>query len=69
MTTMQMKLKPWMAPNYAQLEMPPGEREDGVKELPSFHVKELSQEALDGHARAWLMDLYLKAAKPNPWLK
>lgn len=67
MTMMQMNLKPWLAPNYAPMEMPPGKREDGVKELPSFHVSELSQEALDGQAKRWLSDLYIKAKKPNPW--
>lgn len=65
--TIEMKLKPWLSPNYAPLEMPPGKREDGVKELPSFHVSELPQEALDAQARQWLIDLYAKAKKPNPW--
>jgi hypothetical protein len=64
---MKMKLKPWLSPNYAQVEMPPRPRQDGPKEPPSLHVSELSAEALDGLAEQWLADLYTKAGKPNRW--
>ena len=67
MSTMPMKLQPWQPPNFARLEMPPGNRQEGFKETPALHVSELSQDALDGLASQWLTDLYAKAEKPNNW--
>jgi hypothetical protein len=65
--SIEMKLKPWQVPNFANIEMPPGRKEDGVQALPSIPIKELSIEALNGLATGWLLDLYEKAGKPNPW--
>lgn len=67
MTTIQMKLKPWQVPNFAQVEMPPGLKQGGVRELPSIAVADLSDEALTGLAVQWLTDLYAKAGKTPNW--
>ena len=68
MTDMLMKLAPWRAPDFAQLQAAPASREDGFKEFPTVSVRDLSQEALDALAGEWLGDLYTKAGKPSPWI-
>lgn len=66
MATIELKLKPWTTPNFATVEQPPRPKQDGMRELPSIPVKELSQEALDGLATEWLRELYEKAGKVQP---
>lgn len=67
MTTIAMKLKHWTVPNFANIEMPPGLKQDGVKELPSIPIAELDAEALTSLAHQWLTDLYAKAGKAPNW--
>ncbi len=67
MASIEMKLKPWQTPNYAQVELPSAPKQEGVRELPSVHVSELSLEALDDLARQWLTDLYNKAGKRDQY--
>lgn len=67
MPTVELKLKPMLTPNYVQVDMPPGAKEDGVRELPSIAVKDLPEQALDAIVSQWLTDLYKKAGKPNAW--
>lgn len=67
MASIELKLKPIMTPNFVQAEMPPGLKQDGLRELPSFPLKELSVAALDGLVAQWLSELYEKAGKQNAW--
>lgn len=64
--TIALQMKPWTAPNYATVEMPPRPKQDGVQALPSFHVKDLPLETLDRLAEQWRRDLYQKAGQPLP---
>lgn len=64
--SISLNLKPWLAPNFAHVEMPPRHKQDGAHELPSFHVRDLPVEALDRLAEQWRHDLYEKAGKPLP---
>lgn len=65
-STVTVKLKPILTPNYVLIEMPPGKKQDGVKELAFIHVSDLPQASLDSLAAQWLADLYTKAGKPSP---
>lgn len=67
MAHLEMKLKPWLAPNFATLEQPPGLKQEGLRELPSIAVKDLPQATLDALAAEWLTNLYAKAEKPRNW--
>lgn len=67
MTTIGMKLKPWIPPNFAIMEQPPGRRQDGLKQLPCIAVADLPQDTIDGLVAEWLAALYAKAGKPNGW--
>lgn len=67
MATIELKLKPIMTPNFVQAELPPGLKQDGLRELPSFPLKELSVSALDGLVAQWLVELYEKAGRKSAW--
>lgn len=67
MASIKMKLKPWLTPNFANIEVPPRPKQDGVVELPSIPVSELSMEALSSLAQQWLTELYTKAGKTPDW--
>jgi hypothetical protein len=69
MATQPLKLRPWRAPNYANVDMPLGRRQDGFTQLPSFALSELAQEALDDLTEQWLNDVYRTAGKVSPWRK
>ena len=69
MSSIALKLKPFMVPGFVQAEMPPGKRQDGIAELPSFALADLSQEALDGLASDWLDALYARANKKHKWVR
>jgi hypothetical protein len=58
----------WQAPNFANVNRPPGKRQDGLQELPSVPVADLDPKALDALAAAWIEDLYEKAGKKPPKL-
>lgn len=64
MPTIALKLRPWRAPNFANVEDGGGPRN---REVPSIPVKELPPESLNAMAQEWLEDLYAKAEKPSPW--
>lgn len=65
--TVTMRLKRWMAPNYAIIETSPRPKQEGIQPLPTVPVTELGQAALDELAGAWLTDLYTKAGKQSPF--
>lgn len=59
----------WQAPNFATIDRPPGNRQDGMQPLPSTPVAELDPKALDALAAAWIEDLYTKAGRKPPKLQ
>lgn len=60
-------LKNWTVPNFAQFDIPARPKQDGIRELPTVPVAELSASALSWLAEAWLTELYAKAGKPHDW--
>lgn len=59
----------WSPPNFASLDQPPRRREEGLVATAATHVKDLTPEALDALAGAWLEDLYFKTGRPSPWVR
>ena len=41
------RLRPFMLPNFATIEQPPGRRQDGLQPLPTIHVTALPRETLE----------------------
>lgn len=62
----EVKLKPFVVPNFVNVDMGPGKREDGPQSLPSFPLAELSAEALDELCTTFRRDIFDKAAKRDP---
>lgn len=65
--TTTVHLNPWQVPNFASVKQKPGRREDGIQPAVTIPVVDLSQEALDSLAQAWLTALYDKADKHSPF--
>lgn len=63
---LQVKLKPFIVPNFVNIDMPPCKREDGFKELPSFPLSALSPEALEELCIAFRLAVFEKAGKRDP---
>lgn len=60
MATIEMKLNPWRAPNFATIADAPDAKSIPVADLPA--------DVLQDMACAWLEDLYAKAGKRIDWL-
>lgn len=67
MASIKLELGPWTPPNFVRVTAPAGTRQDGINELPSVAVKDLTQEVFNGLAEEWLVALYREAGKPMPW--
>jgi hypothetical protein len=65
--TTTVNLNPWQVPNFATVKQKPGLKQDGIQPAVSIPVADLSQEALDSLAQAWLTELYNKADKHSPF--
>lgn len=57
----------WSAPNFAQPQVAPGRRQDGLKIVEGVPVASLSPAVLDALAAAWLEDLYAKTGRACPF--
>jgi hypothetical protein len=66
MTTIQLKLKPWMAPNFAVPERPPGRREDGVHFDTGIPISSLPVDVLSQMCDDWRAEVFRKAGKKDP---
>lgn len=64
--SVSMKLKPFNVPNFAVAEMPPGLREHGYRESPSFPLHELPVETLDTLCAQFRAEVFAKAKKKDP---
>lgn len=58
--------KAWPTPNFANVAVPPGLRQEGIAPLPSIPVAALDKVALDALAMAWVSELYEKAGYDAP---
>lgn len=63
------KLKPFLTPNFALLDLPPVTREAGLtSNSGSIPLKDLSDDALFGLCETFLTAVYKKAEKKNPFI-
>ncbi len=68
-TSMGMTFKAWQVPDKATICLPPGNRGDGMKMLPTLPLSALEPDALDALAYQWLAHLYAGVARPVPFAK
>lgn len=66
--TIPLRLRPFTTPNFVMAEMPPRPKQEGVKELPSFALHELSVETLDELCGQFRAEVFAKAGKKDPRL-
>lgn len=63
---MEVKLRPWLTPNYVKLELPPAKREDGFAATEGIHICNLSAEDLSAQCDRFRADVFDKAGKVDP---
>lgn len=61
----ELELNPFSVPNYVTVKMPPGNKQDGFREAPKFHLSELSEETLNALCEQFKKDVFEKAEKPK----
>jgi len=61
-----MKVKPWQTPNFANIDLPPRPKQEGMTALPSIAVEDLPIETLDSLVNQWRVEMYAKARKSLP---
>lgn len=66
---MRVKLKPFNTPNFVIQEMPNSLRQDGLKDPPSFALKELEADVLSDLCEEFRKEIFRKAEKKDPRLK
>lgn len=63
----RMKLRPWLVPNFAIVEVPPRSRQQGFSpEATSIHIRDLDPEILSAMADDWRRRLFTHAGKEDP---
>lgn len=66
MPEMTMKLKPWLVPNFVTSEMPPGQRQDGFREAPTWPLSEIPADVLAEMCDDFRAEVFRKAGKTDP---
>lgn len=67
--TLNLKLKPFQVPNFVLADLPPGLKQDGIKELPSFPLSALDAATLTGMCDAFRDEVFRKAGKERPLIE
>jgi len=60
------KLKPWITPNYVQIEQPAGRRQDGFVQATAIPLGDLDAETLSALCDQFRYEVFQKAGKPDP---
>jgi len=64
--TIEVELRPFTVPNYVVLVGKPGLKQDGMKELPSYPLRDLDSESLDKLCGDFRAEVFRKAVKADP---
>jgi hypothetical protein len=64
----ELKLRPFIVPSFVIIEMPTGKRDEGLVNLPSMAITEVTAEALDAMCDAFRKGVFEKACKADPKL-
>lgn len=69
MAEVKMKAQPWPTPNYVSLVQPVAARQDGWKDNPKLHVKDVDAEVLSQMCDEFRATVFKDAGKEDPqWL-
>ena len=68
MATVNLKLRPWMVPNFATVEQPPGRRQDGWKDVPGIPLADIDPDTLSAMCDDYRAAIFANAGKPDPRL-
>lgn len=63
---MEIKLRPWVTPNFVRLEAPPVLRQEGWRELDGIPLKDVPAEDLDRLCTEFRAEVFRKAGKKDP---
>jgi hypothetical protein len=63
---MELDLLPFKTPNYVLVKQEPGKREDGFKEGPKFHLKDIDSFTLEKLCDDFRREVFKKAGKQRP---
>jgi len=66
MPKMEVDLQPWNVPNFVIAVMPPGKRQDGLKEAPKWNLRDVSAEVLSAQCDKFRAEIFEKAGKVDP---
>lgn len=66
MAEMKLKLQPFVTPNYVLAEMPPGLKQDGMKEVPKWPLTDLTAETVSDLCDEFRREVFKKAERPDP---
>lgn len=63
---MKFEFNPWQVPNYVTLKVKAGLKQDGMKEVPSFHLSDLEPEDLSKMCDDFREEIFRKAKMEDP---
>lgn len=66
---MTVDTQPWVVPNYIILKMPIRPRQDGFREAPKLHVKDIDADTLARMCDEFRAGVFRKAGKADPALE
>lgn len=67
--THEVELQPFMTPNFIVTVMPPGTRQEGMKEAPKIALADAGPATLSALCDQFREDIFRKAGKKDPRLK
>jgi len=62
----ELKILPWVTPNYIIADMPPRPRQEGLVEAPKWHIKDLDANILSQQCDIFRAEIFKKAGKIDP---
>jgi hypothetical protein len=60
------KLQAFNVPNFALAQRKPGERQDGIQQLPAFPLRDIGAEELANMCDDFRREIFRKAGKKDP---
>lgn len=63
---MKVELLPFTTPNYVIQKMPAGNRQDGYRESPKYHLRDVPAEDLAALCDQFHAEIFAKADKADP---
>lgn len=64
---MEIKIKPFLTPNFVRVEVPPESRDSGFSVVPCFPLKDVPAEDLNKLCNDFRKEVFRKAEKEDRW--